>query len=258
MIKIGTQIVGQSHFGDNALHLLLPNPDGWTITWNYENDAELFTLICLRRHYEGIDMKLYMPYCPHARMDRVKNPEDVFTLKYFCEVINSLGFSEVIIEDPHSKVCVSLLNNVKVRTPEENVRKVIELINDDSLVMFYPDKGAMQRYEGLIDLNYAYGEKVRNWETGRIESLQIINAPIVYGHPVLIVDDICSYGGTFARAAQRLREAGAGPIYLYITHCEDNIHKGDIFKNSDIECVYTTDSIYTGKGDNDNGVVVLK
>lgn len=69
MIRLGSEVVGQSHFGDNALHLILPNPDGWTITWLYENDAELFTLICLRRHFDGIDMKLHMPYCPHAPED---------------------------------------------------------------------------------------------------------------------------------------------------------------------------------------------
>lgn len=244
MIKLGSEVVGQSHFGDNALHLIMPNPDGWTITWLYENDAELFTVICLRRHFEGIGMKLYMPYCPHARMDRVKNPEDVFTLKYFCEVINSLNFNEVIIEDPHSDVCVALLNNVIVRTPEENVNKVINMINDDSLVMFYPDKGAMHRYEGMLDLPFAYGEKKRNWETGRIESLEIVNQECIEGNAVLIVDDICSYGGTFARAAKALRDAGASAIYVYVTHCEDNIFKGAIFEENNIDHVFTTKSIY--------------
>lgn len=244
MIKLGSQVVGQSHFGDNALHLILPNPDGWTTTWLYENDAELFSLICLRRHFDGIDMKLHMPYCPHARMDRVKNPEDVFTLKYFCEVINSLGFTEVIIDDPHSNVCVALLNNVRVRTPEENVKKVINMIGDDSLVMFYPDKGAMQRYDGMLDLPFAYGDKKRNWETGRIESLEIVGAENVVDNAVLIVDDICSYGGTLARAAKALKEAGAAAVYLYVTHCEENIFKGAIFEENNIDRVFTTESIY--------------
>ena len=244
MIKLGSEVVGQSHFGDNALHLILPNPDGWTITWLYENDAELFTLICLRRHYEGIDMKLHMPYCSHARMDRVKNPEDVFTLKYFCEVINSLNFTEVIIDDPHSDVCVALLNNVTVRTPEENIKKVINMINDDSLIIFYPDKGAMKRYEGMLDLPFAYGDKARNWETGRIESLKINGVENVCGNAVLIVDDICSYGGTFARAAEKLYEAGASAIYLYVTHCEENIFKGKIFEDNYIDKVFTTESIF--------------
>lgn len=247
MIKLGSQVVGQSHFGDNALHMILPSNDGWTITWLYENDAELFSIICLRRHFDGIDMKLHMPYCPHARMDRTQNPGDVFTLKYFCEVINSLNFTEVIIDDPHSDVCVALLNNVRVRTPEENVKRVIEIItglNGEKPVMFYPDKGAMKRYDGMLDLPYAYGEKTRNWETRRIENFNVVGAENVVGKNILIVDDICSYGGTFAVAAKALKEAGAANIYLYVTHCEENIFRGRIFEENNIEQVFTTESIF--------------
>ena len=44
-----------------------------------------------------------MPYIPNARQDRVKGPEDVFTLKYFANVINALGFRTVTVLDPHVK-----------------------------------------------------------------------------------------------------------------------------------------------------------
>ena len=257
MIQIGGNVVGQGHFGDNALHMILPNPDGWTVTWQYENDAELFTLICLRKHFWGIDMKLFMPYCPHARMDRVKNPEDVFTLKYFCEVINSLNFKEVTILDPHSEVCVALLNNVKVIQPMRFVDNVINKINTDDLVLFFPDAGAKKRYDGAFDMPYSYGVKKRNWETGRIDSLEIVNADTVKGNSVLIIDDICSYGGTFARAAQELHKAGASAIYLYVTHCENNIHKGSIFTDGLIDTVFTTNSIYKIEDDKPGRVVVF-
>lgn len=46
-------------------------------------------------------------------MDRVKNPDEVFTLKYFCEFINDLKFDVVYVNDPHSDVSMALLNNVK-------------------------------------------------------------------------------------------------------------------------------------------------
>lgn len=249
MLMLGTEVIAQDTFGDNALKVKFPKfPQTHTITWRYENDAELFTLICLVRHYHYVhDFVLRMPYVPHARMDRVKNPEDVFTLKYFCEVINSLNFKEVVIHDPHSEVCVALLNNVRVKTPENNVKEVIEAIlgaEHDLPVMFYPDKGAMKRYDGMLGLKYAYGEKKRNWETGRIEGLELIGAENVVGKPILIVDDICSYGGTFAAAARELKAAGAGNIYMYVTHCEENIFRGAIFEENNITKVYTTDSIY--------------
>jgi hypothetical protein len=61
-----------------------------TITWIYESDAELFTLICVKRHleqwFEDNCFELDLPYVPHARMDRVKKMTDVFTLKYLYSI----------------------------------------------------------------------------------------------------------------------------------------------------------------------------
>jgi ribose-phosphate pyrophosphokinase len=86
------------------------------VEWIYENDAELFALICVKkhldRHFTNPHVVLIMPYIPHARMDRVKSDEDVFTLKYFCEVINSLKFDIVWVRDAHSNVSLALLDNV--------------------------------------------------------------------------------------------------------------------------------------------------
>ena len=84
--------IEQGSFPDGTLHINLPDKQIYGVKWNYESDAELFTLICIAKHYNDPTMELYLPYIPHARMDRVKSNEDVFTLKYFCEVINSLNF----------------------------------------------------------------------------------------------------------------------------------------------------------------------
>ena len=44
---------------------------------------------------------------------------------------------------------------------------------------------------------------------------------------------------------EKLKEMGAGDIYLYITHCENTILDGDILNGDLIEKVYTTESIFT-------------
>ena len=62
---------------------------------------------------------------------------------------------------------------------------------------------------------------------------------------ILIIDDICSKGGTFYHSAKRLKEAGAANIYLYITHCENTIHEGELLNSDLIKHIYTTDSILT-------------
>jgi threonylcarbamoyladenosine tRNA methylthiotransferase MtaB len=48
MIRIGNTIIEQGHFPDNSLMLkITPNGENAVITWNYESDIELFTLICI-------------------------------------------------------------------------------------------------------------------------------------------------------------------------------------------------------------------
>ena len=45
-----------------------------------------------------------MPYIPNARKDRAHREKDVFTLKYFANIINSLNFDNVYVLNPHSNV----------------------------------------------------------------------------------------------------------------------------------------------------------
>lgn len=49
-----TDIIEQNHFPDSTLHINMPPNyfDYDTIVWEYENDAELFTLICVKGHFE--------------------------------------------------------------------------------------------------------------------------------------------------------------------------------------------------------------
>lgn len=258
MIKLNNVIIEQNKFPDGTL--LMKNTEktdfeGNKIYWKYENDGELFALICLvksiRENNKDAFIWLHMPYIPHARQDRVKNPEDIFTLKYFCEVINSLNFNSVYVMDAHSNVSLALLDRVVEIKPNHTIVNAMnDIPNDKPLVIFYPDEGAMKRYSGMIAAPYAFGIKKRKWETGEIEGLDIAGATDkIKDANILIVDDICSKGGTFYYSALALQELGAANIYLYVTHCEDTIHKGDLLKTDLIKHIYTTDSILTKKHD---------
>lgn len=245
----GWTLINQDQFPDGTLHMKAPKDSSFTdcdvdIYWKYDNDAELFSLICLRKHYADCkNVTLYMPYCPHARMDRVKDAADVFTLKSFADVINSLDFAKAVVYDAHSNVTPALINRVENRPNTMFVERTLSDIGDDNLVMYYPDEGAMKRYSENCQRPYSFGMKRRDWETGKILGVDIINRYVVKDKNVLIVDDICSKGGTFYHSAKALKDAGAADIYLFITHCEDSILKGDLLRSGLIKHIYTTDSL---------------
>lgn len=261
MIKINKNDVCVNKFPDGTLLLKEAVPEDSHIkgqeqkavlTWLFENNEELVTLIYLAGHLRahGItDLSLDMPYIPNARQDRVKTKEDVFTLKYFAQVINWLNFTSVTVLDPHSTVSEALFDRIRVKTPETFVRKVIDRVGGkENLTMFYPDEGACKRYAGMFPLPYAFGIKSRDWETGDIRGLEVSGmADCIRDRKILIMDDISSRGGTFYYSARKLKELGAKEIYLYVSHCENTILEGDVLTSGLIEKVFTTNSIFTKK-----------
>lgn len=218
----------------------------------FEDNEELVTLIYIVKHLNshGItNLYLNMPYIPNSRQDRVKTTEDVFTLKYFAEVINWLNFDSVTVLDPHSSVCEALIDKIVIKHPDRYVWEAIEskyIGGTNNLTMFYPDEGAMKRYSTMFDLPYAFGIKKRDWKTGEIKGLDVSGmTDLIKDRKILIVDDISSRGGTFYHSAIKLKEWGAKEIYLYVSHCENTILEGELLSSGLIDRVFTTNSIFT-------------
>lgn len=263
MITLNNKIVTIGSFPDGTMLLKEAIPENEArIKWIFENDREFLALIYLTKHLRANGVrciKLNMPYIPNARQDRVKNKEDVFTLKYFAKILNSLSFTSVTVLDPHSSVSEALINNLDIRSPAPYINRAIDDIpfrvcsdpisfeTTTSPMLFYPDEGSMKRYSGMFcNMPFAYGIKNRDWQTGKIVGLDVItNGNDIKGKDVLIIDDICSYGGTFLHSARKLKELGANDIYLYVSHCENSILDGELINSGLIKKIYTTDSIFT-------------
>ena len=266
------------------------------IVWLYESDSELFSLRCVVKHirnvHKDVFISLHLPYIPHARMDRVEDDSTVFTLKWFCEEINSLEFDQVIVRDPHSNVSVALLDKIQV----EDIKQYLTFALYDAygnrerhsqnknefvkgtfpIVLYFPDEGAYKRYKKLsdtietmtfrnekIEFIKVYGSKVRDWKTGKIQSLELSfesgspwNSETLktlaneHNFGVMMVDDIVSYGGTMYYSALKLKELGFKDIFAYATHVENSVldrEHGTLIKLLDdgtVKKLYTTRSIF--------------
>lgn len=258
MINLDGDTIYFKQFNDGSLRLNLSPRAGYVrscITWLYDDDVEMsylwFIVHHLREKYEASRIILEMPYCPHSRMDRCKENEEVFTLKYFCNFINSLHFDQVRIFDPHSDVAPALLNNVRVEMPEYELSHIMSWHSNATI--FFPDAGAAKKYKYLIgNKSFAFGNKDRDWSSQNINSLQIMGAhEQIANHDILIIDDIVSRGSTIYLAASQLKEMGAKDIYVYISHCENTVLGPHINGSSLLDIpnlitkLYTTNSIYT-------------
>ena len=264
MIKVNGQEIKMEKFPDGTplfkdIPVFKSSETRINFLWLFENNEELVYLMMLVQHYKEVahsDAKFYLtvPYVPNARQDRVHGARDVFTLKYFCNMINSLEFDEVKIFDVHSNVTPALLNRVRQDTRVVSIiYKAIKKYNPD--VLFFPDEGSCKRYSEMLKNFYgeiemampaiAYANKDRDWNTGKIKGLIVQNGEIVKDKNVLIIDDICSKGTTFIYSAKALKELGAKEINLYISHCENTVLEGDMINSGLIENIYTTNSIFT-------------
>jgi len=254
------------------------------LKWMFEPNEEFF--IAFIKNY--IDekfptKKIYflMPYLPYAREDKWKDNQS-FTLKYFAKFINELKFHKVITWDVHSTAAfminrlrsfmpVPILTNSKFETLEEaiSIRNYLmtdfrknhftvlkEIVNDiQPDILFYPDEGSMKRYQDEFDKEYIFGIKKRKFKTREIVKYELHGKPSSEEFSVLIIDDICSTGETLLQAAKLLKSKGANKIYVYITHCEKSVFKGDLLKTGYIDMLYTTNSLMYSEDTYDDPVI---
>lgn len=273
--------------------MMMPD-DRFIIDWRYESDEECMTLLYIVRHIRSAKdilrfpiaphIELNMNYMPNARMDRTKAPDEIFTLKTFAEFINFLDFDAVNVLDPHSDVTPALIKNVIVWKPEREIRNVLSKVYGEQietlgkttggkqLIFFFPDAGAMKRYSEFItktfedyvmhmkekpEMAIMYGNKIRNWKTGKIESLEILDGSgakaTSWDGVIIMIDDIIAYGGTFFYSANALSKMNPeGVIYAYATHTENSVldEKNSkmltLLETGTVKKLFTTDSLYTG------------
>ncbi len=265
MIKLqGVSDYSLSEFPDGTPNIKMTVPKGSRdvrVIWLFDNMGELFTIQAIAQKLQGLNVRriLEVPYLPNARMDREEKEENICTLKTMVQQIKNAKFHDVYLFDLHSDKFYEFFEEGEGKTSyvQENFplyyerNKTLIKSKFDFDVIFYPDAGAKKKYtevytNNLDDLNvtFAHGEKVRDWDSGLIKSLKVHGN--VKGKNVLIVDDICSYGGTFYQSIVELKKQGANKIALLVSHCENNILKGKLWEHKDeLEYVFTTDSIFT-------------
>lgn len=220
MISLNGIIIKPTLFPDNTSQVWHVPVEAFKATsgdviWDFEHEGEFMQLAQLKTllDHKGINANLVMKYLPYGRQDKQVSNDATFGLRTFASLLNGLSFQQVGVIDPHSDV-VEIIKNCTVIHPYTAIKVAVDLTETE--LVCYPDKGAVKKYTKLHYHPFVYGDKVRNQDTGKIESMKLIGD--VKGKNVLIIDDICDGGGTFCWMASLLYDAGAKEVNLYTSH----------------------------------------
>lgn len=215
------------------------------LRFEMNEDLVILTFVSEWLKEEGYDkQELHISYLPYSRMDRKVN-HHLFSLKYVAKMINVLNFEKVYILEHHSDVSIELIENaVPISYTKTLIEKAMTDIsfNKETDIIIFPDMGAQKRYKNLLndDIRLFVGFKKRDFDTGKIIGLELEGDDKPVGK-ALIVDDLCSRGGTFIQIANECTKLDIHDVSLVVTHLESNVYNGQIFDY--VKNVYTTNAL---------------
>ncbi len=167
-----------------------------------------------------------VPYLCYSRKDRKTKSRDPLTLRYVAGLFEAVGVDRVVTMDAHN--LAAFQNAFRCRTEHLEARPLLaehyqRVAAEDRVVVVSPDVGGVKRAEQFRqtlsrrlgrDVGSAFLEKYRS--AGRVSGEAVVGD--VEDATVIIVDDMIASGGTLARAAKGLQEAGARGVFTAATH----------------------------------------
>lgn len=190
---------------------------------------DLFYLMKIKDicNYNKIDPILNIPFMIDGQADKRFNDNESADLKLTCSFLNFMKFKEIRVFHPHNPEVVEMaLDNVKIIDNSEYIKDVLKTIeNPENTVLMSTDAGGFKPLMKLADKIGWKGEvfaasKSRHWDESQRKSIltQQIDREDFGGKDILIVDDLCVYGGTFIGLYNLLAGKNCGKISLAVSH----------------------------------------
>ena len=187
-----------------------------------------------------------MPYFGYARQDRrVRSARVAISAKLVANMIAVAGVDRVLTVDVHAEQIQGFFD-----IPVDNVYASPLLLGDiwrqkhQNLIVVSPDVGGVVRARAvakqLDDADLAIIDK-RRPQANMAQVMHIIGD--VAGKNCVIIDDMVDTAGTLCKAADALKEHGAGKVVAYATHAVLSGPAIDNLTRSQIDEIVVTDTI---------------
>ena len=180
---------------------------------------ELLILIDALKRASARSIVAVIPYFGYARQDRKDKGRVPITAKLVANLLVTAGISRLVTMDLHSEQIQGFfdvpVDNLYARSVFAERLKELGLKDP---VVCAPDVGSAKLARTMateIGANFAVVDKQR-MSSKDVKSYGIIGD--VQGKDVVLVDDICSTGGTLEEASSAAKKAGASKVIGVISH----------------------------------------
>jgi ribose-phosphate pyrophosphokinase len=252
----GTSYVNNTQLGEQVFRI-----NSYEDLWHLNQFVDAF-----HSQHDTLTTKIrpniIIPNLIDAQADRRFNKGESSGLKLVLKFLNGLDANFKIFHPHNQEVVENALDNVQIIDNSEFIKEVIWNINGnypkedaylnlkkDKLILISSDAGGFKPLMKLCDKIKWKGEtfsaaKARSWdEKDGTKFVQQINRDDFGGKDILIIDDICVFGGTFKGLSKLLKERNCGKLYLAVSHMTvQNLGEDPVTNYFDK--VFTTNSKY--------------
>ena len=185
-----------------------------------ENLMELLVMVDALKRASARRITAVIPYFGYARQDRRPRSTRVpISAKVVANLLETVGVERVLTMDLHADQIQGFFD-----IPVDNIYASPVLLTDlknkdyPELVVVSPDVGGVVRARALakqLGCDLAIIDK-RRPKANVSEVMHVIGE--IDGRNCVIMDDMIDTAGTLVKAAEVLKERGAGKVYAYCTH----------------------------------------
>ncbi len=209
-----------------------------------QNLMELLIMVDAARRASADRITAVMPFFGYARQDRKDQPRVPITAKLVANLLVAAGVNRVLTMDLHAQQVQGFFDIPvdHLYASPAMIKTLQERLPADCIVVS-PDVGGIKMasaYSQALNTGLAIVAKRRKSAT-EIDALYVIGE--VEGRDVLLIDDLTETAGTLTSAAKLLKKYGARRIYAAVSHAVLNDMAYERLKNSEIEELFTTNSV---------------
>ena len=209
-----------------------------------ENLMELLVMIDAFKRSSATRITAVLPYYGYARQDRKDKPRVPISAKLVADLLSTAGTSRVLTMDLHASQIQGFFDvPVDHLFAAPVIMDHVAKLKLPKLTVVSPDAGGVERaraYAKRLEAALAIVDKRR--ESPNVAEVHNVVGD-VEGRTTLIVDDMIDTGGTLAKVAFALKEAGAREILASSSHAVLSGQAVQKIEESPLSQLIVTDSI---------------